>query len=110
LTINERLTIIITASLLTALTSLFLARKAPHKWQFLIFSNLLLMGILLLYFYFLVKVPSHGIAILILPLVTVWIIWRQEDSGNPRISPGMLVVYQILFCLIYVFTVWLQEH
>lgn len=107
---NERLAITILAGVLAIGMHLFLRLKMPEPWRMLSISTLLLTGILLIYYHLYIFDPSHGIGILILPLATGWLSWRQERTDRPAISPGFLVALQIVFCLIFVLIVQLQEH
>lgn len=109
LTIDEHIIITILAVCLTLAASQFLMRKAPPKWRISGISNLILSLILLAYYYYFIEVPSHGIGILLLPIVSTWLVWRHEATGKPDIAPRTLVVLQLLFAVLYVVVVRIQE-
>jgi hypothetical protein len=53
--------------------------------------------------------PSHGITILILPLATFWLSWRQKNTGKPNLSAWGLIAIQVAFCLLFLVMVYFQE-
>lgn len=107
---NERLIITILAGVMAIGTHLYLAKKRPNKWQELSATTLLMTGILLLYYHYSIHDPSHGIGILIIPILTVWIAWRRETTGKPAISSGLIIILQVLYAIIFAFLVFMQER
>ena len=107
---NERLIITILAGILALGVYLYILQAAPHQRRNIGASTLFLTGILLLYYQYYIFDPSHGIGILILPLATGWLIWRRERTGKPAISALTFIAFQILFCLVFMVIVQLQER
>lgn len=107
---NERIIITILAGMLALGVYLYILQEAPHQRRSIGVSTLLLTGILLLYYQYYIFDPSHGIGILILPLATGWLIWRRERTGKPAISALLFIAFQILFCLIFIAVVQMQER
>ena len=70
----------------------------------------LISGLLLYYYHVYIFNPSHGITILILPLATFWLSWRQKNTGKPNLSAVGLIAIQVTFCLFYLLMVYLQEN
>lgn len=105
----ERIIIATLAALLAIATHLYVGKIKPKHWKRLSASTLLLTGILLLHYQRNIYDASHGIGILILPLVTIWLLWRKENTGKPDISPNLLIPLQILYSLAFALVVWLQE-
>jgi len=105
----ERIIIATLAALLAIATHLYVGKIKPKHWKRLSASTLLLTGILLLHYQRNIYDASHGVGILILPLVTVWLLWRKENTGKPDISASLLIAFQILYCLVFAMVVGLQE-
>lgn len=109
LTFDERVIITIVVVCLALASSHFLMQKAPSRWRISGVSNLLLSLTLLYYYHYFIEVPSHGIGMLLLPIVSTWLVWRHEATGKPNITPRMLVIFQLLFTILYVVVVRIQE-
>ncbi len=106
---NEKLMITISTGILAIGAYLFIQRNLSERWRNLANSTMILSGLLLLYYHNFVYTPSHGIGMLLLPMATIWIAWRQENTGKPVITPAMFILFQILFCFLFVIMVHLQE-
>ena len=106
---HERIMIAILAALLALSTHIYMGRIKPKHWMRLSVSTFLLTGILLLHYQRNIYDASHGIGILLLPLVTIWLVWRKENTGKPAISVNLFIALQVLYCLLYATVVWLQE-
>lgn len=106
---DERILISLAAVILAICTVFSIHRNAAVQSNLLKFSTSILTGALILFYLFAVQVPSHGMAILLLPIVTLWLRWRRQRTGKPGISDGIFVLGQIAFCLLYLLTIWMQE-
>lgn len=107
--LNERILLNVAAGILALAVSLYIVRGAPQRQYLLGLSTLLLTAALLTFYHFNVISPSHGVSILILPLATGWLWWRRARTGKPAISAPALALLQILYALLYVLIIWLQE-
>lgn len=106
---NER-TIITVITLIIALgTYIYLVRHFSERKSSVGLSTLILTGLLLYYYHIYIFNPSHGITILILPVATFWLSWRQKNTGKPNLPAWGMIAVQIAFCLLYVLMVRLQE-
>lgn len=107
---NER-TIVTILTLIIALGAyIYLVQHYPERKNSVGLSTLILTGLLLYYYHVYIFNPSHGITILILPLATFWLSWRQKNTGKPNFPAWGLIAIQVLFCLLYVLMVYLQEN
>ncbi|MFH1862025.1 MAG: hypothetical protein ABH878_04355 [bacterium] len=107
---NERMIVIIVAGSLVIGSFWFLSKKAFAAWRSVRNSTLVCTTALLFFYYFFVEDSSHGIVIVLLPLVITWIIWRRETTGKPQISPGILLLFQVTFSILFPLLIWWQEH
>ncbi len=106
---DERFLISLAAVILAFCAVFSIQRNAAERSNLLKYSTSILSGALILFYYFAVKDPSHGMAILLLPIVTLWLRWRRQQTGRPGISDGRFALGQIAFCLLYLLTIWMQE-
>jgi hypothetical protein len=109
LSLDERTLISLAAVLLAVYAVFSIQQNTAKRSNLLKYSTSILTGSLILFYYFAVKDPSHGIAILLLPFVTIWLRWRRRHTGKPGVSDGIFTLGQIAFCLLYLLTIWIQE-
>lgn len=106
---DERILISLTAVILSVWALFSIQRNAAKRSNLLKYSTSILTGALILYYNYMVKNPSHGMAILLLPIVTLWLRRRRLLTGKPGISDGMFILGQIAFSLLYWLIIRMQE-
>jgi len=106
---NERLLITLCTGASAIGAYLYIYRSLSAQWRPLGVSTLLLCSALLIYYHYFIYSPSHGIGIILLPLATVWLVWRKETTGKPDISPTAFILVQIVFSILFMVIVHLQE-
>jgi hypothetical protein len=106
----ERIALEVMTALVSLGVSIYLIRNHRARAVGLGIATLVTSSAMILYYCAAVREPSHGIAILILPIATGWLWWRRQNTGRPTASPLAFILCQGLFCLLYVTLVWLQER
>ena len=106
--IDERLALTSIAVILALAVSIVIGRKRVRSAVLLSLATSILTWLLLYYYFRYVHEASHGMAILILPLATVWLWWRRENTGKPAISNALLISLQVAYGLLYLLIVNLQ--
>ncbi len=105
----ERIIINFAAALAALAVSYRIFRSEGAQDHSLGISTCVLVALLLLYYHFRVQDPAHGVGILILPLGTGWLWWRQRHAGRPAFSNSVFLLAQLAYALLYIMAVWLQE-
>jgi len=106
----ERLVVMAMASLLALIVSILILQKQKKQGLPLACSTLALTAALLGFYLYSVRDPSHGMGILILPLLTGWLWWRKQQTSRPGFSQGTFILLQSFLSVIYLLVVWLQER
>ncbi len=106
--VNERLMITIAAVILAAATHHSMYGYA-ERWRKVGYSTLLLTGVMLAFYLYVVTDASHGIGVLILPIMTLWLVWRKHHTGKPDLTPGGFILGQVLYTFLFIAIVCLQE-
>ncbi|MBU0518539.1 hypothetical protein KJ564_06340 [bacterium] len=88
---------------------IYLRRVEDTKLRLLIYSTPVLTGCLLLYYALYVYNPSHGISIVVLPMSTIWLIWRKRETGKPDFSSVAFILLQIAYCCLFMGVLYFQE-
>jgi|GEM_PF-3192360 len=106
----ERWAVMSAAALMSLIVAIAILRRQKTSGLPLACSTPALTGALLAFYYFSVRDPSHGIGILILPLATGWLWWRQQQPGKPSFAQSAFVLLQLLIGAAYLLVVGLQER
>ncbi len=96
--------------MLAMVISIYITRTASTRLSWLSITTPLLTAMLLWFYHTKVTAPSHGMAIIILPLTTGWLWWRRRETGKPALSDPIFAVMQIAYGLLYILMTRLQAN